>query len=268
MCLMPKPNRDTLEVLFVFLKWVASFSHIDEETGSKMDLQNLATVICPNILYSRGKDASKDESFLGIRAVAEMLQHQDELFTVPQELAGILEDQDLFLNPAELSSKDILKRAEVHIRERQRQRERGYPSEHQMAYKGGSRGEVKTTHPHYHAPFSPASQQRPHENGNGTQNASPRYGNQDRPLSWQATPLSHGQQQQQHYQHQPHSSQQSGAQQPYQQQYQHQTPLSPHEHTTPSGMLSPGVNPNYRQHQNNVGPAPPAGSYRQAQQQR
>ena len=71
-----------MEVLFVFLKWVASFSHVDEETGSKMDLQNLATVICPNILYSKGKDPSKDESFLGIRAVAELLQHQDEFFTV------------------------------------------------------------------------------------------------------------------------------------------------------------------------------------------
>ncbi|EFP88891.2 uncharacterized protein PGTG_14230 [Puccinia graminis f. sp. tritici CRL 75-36-700-3] len=32
------------------MKWVASFSHLDEETGSKMDLQNLATVITPNIL--------------------------------------------------------------------------------------------------------------------------------------------------------------------------------------------------------------------------
>lgn len=81
-CLMPKYHRDTMEVLFVFLKWVASFSHVDEETGSKMDLQNLATVICPNILYSKGKDPSKDESFLGIRAVAELLQHQDEFFTV------------------------------------------------------------------------------------------------------------------------------------------------------------------------------------------
>lgn len=145
-CLMPKCHRDTMEVLFVFLKWVASFAHVDEETGSKMDLPNLATVICPSILYSKGKDTSKDESFLGIQAVTELLLYQDELFTVssffflssfpaaicptlpssavlesytftlyllpqvPPELTAILSDQDLFLNPSELSSKDILKK--------------------------------------------------------------------------------------------------------------------------------------------------------------
>lgn len=228
MCLMPKYHRDTMEVLFVFLKWVASFSHVDEETGSKMDLQNLATVICPNILYSKGKDASKDESFLGIRAVAEMLQYQDELFTVPQELTGILADQDLFSNPAELSSKDILKKAEVHLRERQRFRERNgggeYPGNGGAAYRGGFRGEVKQTHPHYHAAFAPPSAQlpplglgSPYEGSNGQYNAynhqqqsqhpahdhhhnvnnnnnnnstmtSPRYTSPERPLSWQAVP--------------------------------------------------------------------------------
>lgn len=248
---MPKPNRDTLEVLFVFLKWVASFSHVDEETGSKMDLQNLATVICPNILYSREKDASKDESFLGIRAVAEMLQYQDELFTVPQELAGILSDQDLFTNPAELSSKDILKKAEVHVRERQRQRERGSPYEKQQAsFKGGFRGEVKHTHPHYHAPFSPPSYQRQHENGHDGAGGSPRTSHPERPLSFQATPLSHSQQYQPMY-----PSQQSSHQQ-----YQHM-PMSPQGNGFPSGMLSPGANTNYRmQYSNQHQPAPATGS--------
>lgn len=69
-CLLPKAHRDTMEILFVFMKWVASFSHVDEETGSKMDLQNLATVITPNILYGRSQDPSRDESFLAIRAVS------------------------------------------------------------------------------------------------------------------------------------------------------------------------------------------------------
>lgn len=71
-----------MEVLFVFLRWVASFAHVDEETGSKMDLQNLATVICPNVLYAKGKDATKDESFLGIRAIVELMAWQDLMFTV------------------------------------------------------------------------------------------------------------------------------------------------------------------------------------------
>lgn len=80
--LLPKGHRDTMEVLFVFLKWVASFSHVDEETGSKMDLQNLSTVICPNILYAKGTDPTKDETFLANRAVSCLLEHQDGFWTV------------------------------------------------------------------------------------------------------------------------------------------------------------------------------------------
>lgn len=43
---------------------------------------------------------------------------------VPEELLAILSDQELFANPAELSSKDILKKAELYMRERQRFRGR------------------------------------------------------------------------------------------------------------------------------------------------
>lgn len=71
-----------MEVLFVFLKWVASFSHVDEETGNLMDLENLAKVICPSILHAKGKDPSKDESMLSIRTISELLYYQDEFFTV------------------------------------------------------------------------------------------------------------------------------------------------------------------------------------------
>src|SRR6266436_4670525 len=83
--LLPKSHRDTLEALFVFLKWVSLFSHIDEETGSKMDLPNLATVICPNILYPKGRDVAREESFMAIRVVTILLERQDDFFTVPDE---------------------------------------------------------------------------------------------------------------------------------------------------------------------------------------
>lgn len=114
-CLMPKPHRDTMEVLFVFLKWVASFSHVDEETGSKMDLQNLATVISPNILYAKGKDPARDESFSAARAVHELLELQDDFWEVPTECLSILNDQELFANPSQLTSKEILARTENHL---------------------------------------------------------------------------------------------------------------------------------------------------------
>jgi hypothetical protein len=114
--LMPKCHRDTMEVLFVFLKWVASFAHMDEETGSKMDLQNLATVICPSILYSRGRDAVRDESFGAIRVVTSLLENQDVFYCVPEEFMPILHDQDYFVSCMELPSKDFLKKCETYLK--------------------------------------------------------------------------------------------------------------------------------------------------------
>ncbi|KAG0379450.1 hypothetical protein BGX24_000336 [Mortierella sp. AD032] len=115
-CLLPKANRDSMEAICLFLRWVASFSHVDEETGSKMDLHNLATVITPNILYSKSKDPTKDESFLAIEAVMGLLEYQDDFCVVPMDLSSILNDQDLVESSTDLSSKDILKRCENLVR--------------------------------------------------------------------------------------------------------------------------------------------------------
>lgn len=76
-CLLPKPHRDTLEVLFSFLNWTASFSHVDEESGSKMDVHNLATVMTPNILYASNKGPGVDDSFLAIEAVTKLIAYND-----------------------------------------------------------------------------------------------------------------------------------------------------------------------------------------------
>ncbi|KAI0629290.1 RhoGAP-domain-containing protein [Trametes polyzona] len=114
--ILPKAHRDTLEVLFVFLKWVASFAHLDEETGSKMDLQNLATVICPSILYSRGQNAVRDESFGAIRVVTMLLENQDEFYCVPEEFLPILQDEEHFANCMDLPSREFLKKVEAYMR--------------------------------------------------------------------------------------------------------------------------------------------------------
>ncbi|OZJ01815.1 hypothetical protein BZG36_04809 [Bifiguratus adelaidae] len=110
-CLLPKCHRDTTEVLFLFLKWVASFAFTDADNGSKMDLQNLATIMAPNILYSRGKDPSKDESFAAIQAVHSLLKYQEDFCTIPDDIANMLNDPSFIFN-ADLTSKDILKRYE------------------------------------------------------------------------------------------------------------------------------------------------------------
>lgn len=114
--LLPRAHRDTLEVIFVFLKWVASFSHLDAETGSKMDLGNLATVICPSILYSRGRDAVRDESFGAIRVVTALLENQDEFYTVPEDFLPILNDQEYFSNSMELPGKEFMKKCDTYMR--------------------------------------------------------------------------------------------------------------------------------------------------------
>ncbi|EAS37005.3 rho-GTPase-activating protein [Coccidioides immitis RS] len=109
-CLLPKSHRDTMEVLFSFLGWTASFSHIDEESGSKMDIHNLATVMTPNILYSNTKAAGVDDSFLAIEAVTSLLEFNDSMCEVPHDLQSILNDSSLFNREAEITTKEILKR--------------------------------------------------------------------------------------------------------------------------------------------------------------
>lgn len=109
-CLLPKAHRDTMEVLFAFLSWAASFSHVDEESGSKMDIHNLATVMTPNILYSNTKTASMDESFLAIEAVASLIAYNDVMCEVPDDLQSILNDTSFFKDSADITTKEILKR--------------------------------------------------------------------------------------------------------------------------------------------------------------
>jgi len=85
-CLLPKSHRDTLEVLFCFLNWTASFSVVDEETGSKMDVHNLATVIAPNILFSSNKTEGMEESFLAIEAVHSLIQYNETMCEVSAKI--------------------------------------------------------------------------------------------------------------------------------------------------------------------------------------
>lgn len=93
-CLLPKAHRDTMEVLFTFMNWVSSFSHVDEESGSKMDIHNLATVITPNVLCSPFKGEARpgkeeggvDESFLAIEAVHSLIECNESMCEVSLRL--------------------------------------------------------------------------------------------------------------------------------------------------------------------------------------
>jgi hypothetical protein len=81
-CLLPKAHRDTMEVLFTFMNWVSSFSHVDEESGSKMDTHNLATVITPNVLHSGKDSVPVDDSFLAIEAVHSLIECNESMCEV------------------------------------------------------------------------------------------------------------------------------------------------------------------------------------------
>lgn len=82
-CLLPKTQRDTLEVLFNFLKWVATFHQIDEDTGSRMDVHNLARVMAPNILYCPQTSPSfSDEPMTAVACVEELIQYNEEMCMV------------------------------------------------------------------------------------------------------------------------------------------------------------------------------------------
>lgn len=71
-----------MEILFSFLNWTASFSQVDEENGSKMDLHNLATVIAPNILLRDNKSSGMEDSYLAVEAVHMLLEYNDEMCEV------------------------------------------------------------------------------------------------------------------------------------------------------------------------------------------
>ncbi|KAJ2997024.1 hypothetical protein HDV02_005968 [Globomyces sp. JEL0801] len=94
LCLLPKPNIDLLCVLVRFFAEVASYSGdpADPSGGNKMHLENLATVIAPNILYN--KNSTADQSGAVIEIVKMILKLQSKLFKIP-ELSDGIESTDL-----------------------------------------------------------------------------------------------------------------------------------------------------------------------------
>ncbi|KAF4635516.1 hypothetical protein G7Y89_g2572 [Cudoniella acicularis] len=108
-CLLPKAHRDCLEILCSFFNWVASFHQVDEESGSKMDTHNLATVIAPNILFTNAK-TPVDDNFLAIEVVHTLIECNEQMCEVPEDLQSILSDPSLFNNSSDITTKEILKR--------------------------------------------------------------------------------------------------------------------------------------------------------------
>ncbi|CCD26575.1 GTPase-activating protein LRG1 NDAI_0H04020 [Naumovozyma dairenensis CBS 421] len=109
--MLPIYNRNTTEVLLSFLYWTSSFSHIENEMGSKMDIHNLSTVIAPNVLYDPTENSVDIEMkkpldtnidnfaqnegashFLAIEVIDFLVIHNEELSTVPKILIDLLRE--------------------------------------------------------------------------------------------------------------------------------------------------------------------------------
>ena len=81
-CMLPKANRDTMQLLFLFLKWVATF-----HDTNKMDIGNLARVIAPTVFYSptASKQLAEDRQRGAreeIRVVEMLIRYQEDFCKV------------------------------------------------------------------------------------------------------------------------------------------------------------------------------------------
>ncbi|KAJ2493614.1 Rho-type GTPase activating protein Rga1 [Coemansia sp. RSA 2050] len=120
--LMPQANRDMLNVLMTFLNWVATFCHVDEQTGSKMDIFNLATVITPNILYADVKEPTRGDrddtfSYEACNVIQQFMEAGEYLWMLPDAVIAFLRDNssEFVEGVSELNTKELLRRCERQI---------------------------------------------------------------------------------------------------------------------------------------------------------
>ena len=112
MCLLPKANRDVLEVLLLFFKDLGEFAiRQDGSNGSLMDINNISTVIAPNILYNKTKESVKEDSLLAIQSITSMLIWQDEFYMIPVEINALMTE-----STEGMSDKDLLKKCEIIVK--------------------------------------------------------------------------------------------------------------------------------------------------------
>ena len=157
-----------------------------------MDMANLATVICPSILYARGANAARDESFIAIEAVQDLLENQDEYYRLPNDLMFVINENifSIFAKELDLPPKEIHRHCAKYMQARSNSRQgQGYasgppgssgpgpimrerPSDPRL---GSYRGEIVNPEP---IPYS-------HSNGaNGLQYRQQPVGGTSRPTSW------------------------------------------------------------------------------------
>ncbi|KAI9323802.1 hypothetical protein BX666DRAFT_2108646 [Dichotomocladium elegans] len=111
-CMLPKPNRDVLQLLFLFLNHVASF-----KDKNLMDSHNLAVILTPSVFYapptsssSTGRlqpRTSKEE----IEVVDMLIRYQPDFTMIPADIVMSTQDANMIktLYSSDISSKEFLR---------------------------------------------------------------------------------------------------------------------------------------------------------------
>ncbi|GAA5840917.1 hypothetical protein JCM11251_007639 [Rhodosporidiobolus azoricus] len=89
-CLMPRVDRDVMEVVFLFLDWLSTYAHVDIKVGNQMDLSAIATVMAPTLLRPHHRAPKPVEYKQMIAAVLGLLEDQRVLHEIPYDLAHVL----------------------------------------------------------------------------------------------------------------------------------------------------------------------------------
>ncbi|GAA5805745.1 hypothetical protein HPULCUR_011270 [Helicostylum pulchrum] len=109
-CLLPKPNRDTMLLLFTCLKWVATFSD-----DNKMDIHNLACVIAPSILYDKASRDARVTADLRngareeINVIETLIREVDQLSVVPSDLTLLSLQDNVNQDTSDLNSRYFIR---------------------------------------------------------------------------------------------------------------------------------------------------------------
>ncbi|KAI8145372.1 hypothetical protein BJV82DRAFT_666635 [Fennellomyces sp. T-0311] len=102
-CMLPKPNRDVMQLLFLFLNHVASYHE-----HNRMDLHNLARIFAPSVLYASPLQTTREE----IDVVTMLIKYQADFTMVPPEFTVLMQDTNMMkaLYNADLtSSKEFIR---------------------------------------------------------------------------------------------------------------------------------------------------------------
>ena len=88
--LLPKANLDVLMVLLWFLEEVSFHAGKDQEWGNKMDMENLCTVIAPNILMPKPSEQGSEDPYLAISVIRHLMKSQQEMWKCPESIEKAL----------------------------------------------------------------------------------------------------------------------------------------------------------------------------------